>query len=189
MPWLVVGLGNPGPRYAGHRHNIGFMVVDELGRRTGAAFREKFKGLFDRVRMGAEDVVLLEPLTWMNLSGPSVGAAATFFKAEPAGTIVVHDELDLPFGSVQVKVGGGHAGHNGLRSIFDHFPKDFVRVRCGIGRPPHGDVTNWVLSDFDGVDRAVLPDLVARAADAVETIVTRGTDHAMRTVNVRRPDA
>lgn len=184
MTWLVVGLGNPGPGYAGHRHNIGFMVVDELARRAGATFRDKFKGRFTKALIaGREDALLIEPMTYMNRSGISVGAAAAFFKIDPERTIVVHDELDLAFGKLRLKSGGGHGGHNGLRSMYAHFGKDFYRVRCGIGRPPHGDVTNWVLSDFSGDDAPELEGFVDAAADAVETIVLEGLREATNRFN------
>ncbi|MCB9729844.1 MAG: aminoacyl-tRNA hydrolase [Deltaproteobacteria bacterium] len=183
MTWLVVGLGNPGREYAGNRHNIGFMVVDELVRRAGCDWREKFNGRFTKARFGDEDVILLEPLTFMNRSGTSVGAAGAFFKVPQDRAVVVHDELDLAFGQVRVKVGGGHAGHNGLRSIFSHFGKEFVRVRVGIGRPAHGDVSGWVLSDFSKDEAPVVPRLVDAAADAVDRVVREGPGPVMNAYN------
>ena len=185
MPWLIAGLGNPGPKYSAHRHNIGFMVVNELAQRAGASFREKFKGQFTKSMVGRHDAWLLEPMTFMNRSGVSVGAAGAFFGVEQAQTIVVHDELDLPFGAIRVKVGGGHGGHNGLRSIFEHFGRDFVRVRCGIGRPKHGDVSNFVLSNFDGDEQPWLRDVVDAAADAVSTIMEAGAKDAQAQFNGR----
>ncbi|MBW2507411.1 MAG: aminoacyl-tRNA hydrolase, partial [Deltaproteobacteria bacterium] len=136
---LIAGLGNPGPKYANNRHNVGFMVVDELRRRWGAsAFRDKFKGEFTKVRVGSDEVVLLKPLTYMNLSGESVQAAMRFFKVPLEQVVCVHDELDLEFGVVRLKVGGGTAGHNGLRSMVQHCGgPGFVRCRVGIGRPRH----------------------------------------------------
>jgi PTH1 family peptidyl-tRNA hydrolase len=144
--WLVVGLGNPGREYASHRHNVGFLVVEELASRLRAdAFRDKFSAQWTRgaCRSGAaggdEQVVLLQPQTFMNESGRSVQPAAAFFKVEPGNVLVVHDELDLPFGDVRLKMGGGHAGHNGLRSIIQHLgTSDFPRLRFGVGRPPPG---------------------------------------------------
>jgi len=183
VPWLIVGLGNPGPSYSAHRHNIGFMVVDELARRMAERFSEKFKGRVARGRLSGDEVTLLEPLTFMNLSGASVGAASSYYKFTPERVIVVHDELDLPFAQVRVKVGGGHAGHNGLRSIFAHFGSDFVRVRCGIGRPAHGDVSGYVLSGFSPDEQPDLRRLVDDAADAVELIVGRGALEAMNTIH------
>jgi PTH1 family peptidyl-tRNA hydrolase len=137
---LVVGLGNPGRGYASHRHNVGFMAIDELASKVSAdAFREKFSGMYARARLGEEQAVLLKPMTYMNESGRSVQPAMAFFKATPRELIVIHDELDLPFGDVRVKFGGGHAGHNGLRSIIAHVGTgDFGRVRFGIGRPTGG---------------------------------------------------
>ena len=185
MPWLVAGLGNPGPRYAAHRHNIGFMVVDELARRAGTSFREKFKGQFTKSMVNHRDAWLLEPMTFMNRSGVSLGAAGAFYGVPPEETIVVHDELDLPFGAVRVKVGGGHGGHNGLRSIFSHFGKDFVRIRCGIGRPKHGDVSSFVLSNFSDDEQPWLSDVIDAAADAVGTILTAGAKEAQAQYNGR----
>lgn len=185
MPWLLVGLGNPGARYAGNRHNVGFMVADEVVRRARESYRTKFNGELSRVRLAGAEALVLKPMTFMNRSGVSVGACASFFKASPAETIVVHDELDVGFGTLRLKTGGGHAGHNGLRSLFEHFGKDFVRLRVGIGRPPHGDAVGWVLSDFAGDDRADLPDLVTAAADAVELVLREGPALAMNTVNRR----
>jgi peptidyl-tRNA hydrolase, PTH1 family len=183
MSWLIAGLGNPEPRYAGHRHNIGFMVVDELARRTGASFREKFKGRLTKAMVGQRDAWLLEPMTFMNRSGISLGAAGAFYGIGPDETVVVHDELDLPFGAIRVKVGGGHGGHNGLRSIFSHFGRDFVRVRCGIGRPPHGDVSNFVLSNFNSDEQPWLRDVIDAAADAVHAIMDVGPKEAQSRFN------
>ena len=185
MPWLVVGLGNPGPKYSAHRHNIGFMATDEPARQAGASFREKFKGQFTKAIVNRHDAWLLEPMTFMNRSGVSVGAAGAFFGVPPEQTIVIHDELDLPFGAVRVKVGGGHGGHNGLRSIFEHYGRNFVRVRCGIGRPKHGDVSNYVLSNFGGDERPWLGDVVEAAAAAVSTIIEAGAKEAQAQYNGR----
>jgi len=183
MSWLVAGLGNPGPRYAGHRHNVGFMVVEELARRAGASFREKFKGRFTKAMVNQRDAWLLEPMTFMNRSGISLGAAGAFYGVGPEETLVVHDDLDLPFGAVRVKLGGGHGGHNGLRSIFSHFGRDFVRVRCGIGRPRHGDVTNFVLSGFGPDEQPWLTDIVGAAADAVAAVLEAGPVEAQARFN------
>ncbi len=183
MSWLVVGLGNPGPGYSGNRHNIGFMVVDELARIMGERFRQKFKGDHARGRLGNEDLHLLKPMTYMNRSGTSVGAAAAFFKLPPENVVVIHDELDLQFEQLRVKIGGGHAGHNGLRSIFQHFGRDFVRVRCGIGRPAHGDVSDYVLSDFSRDERITLSHAIDDAVRAVELITGRGPLEAMNAIH------
>lgn len=178
---LIVGLGNPGPKYEGTRHNIGFMAIDRWAALLGhPAFREKFKGLFAKVVFGGEDLVLLKPQTFMNLSGESVQAAMTFFKADLKDVIVVHDELDLPFGTLRVKQGGGAAGHNGLKSITRHGGGDgYVRVRMGIGRPPSGRTEGYVLSQFPASDRAELPDVLDETARILECIVREGALEAM----------
>ena len=184
MAWLVVGLGNPGPKYADTRHNIGFMVVDELARHAGVSFKEKFKGHVARASLGGADVILLKPMTFMNVSGVSVGACATFFKIPPERTLVVHDELDLSFGTLRLKLGGGHAGHNGLRSIFAHYGKTFARLRCGIGRPGHaGPVTGHVLGRFDASERAEIDDVITTAVEAVEAVLREGPTLAMNTLH------
>src|SRR4051812_21182127 len=167
---LVVGLGNPGKEYAAHRHNVGFMAVDELASRVRAvSFRDKFSGEYAKAEIAGEPAILLKPMTFMNESGRSVQPAMAFFKVAPKDLIVLHDELDLPFGDVRLKMGGGHAGHNGLRSIMASVGNgDFGRVRVGIGRPPpgfRGDVADYVLSGFDPVERASLPDLLKRAVE------------------------
>lgn len=187
MPWLIVGLGNPGPQYAHNRHNIGFMVVDRLAGVVGGGFREKFHGHVARGTLAGRDVVLLKPMTWMNLSGTSVGEAASFFKTPAAEVIVIHDEIDLPGGDVKVKIGGGHAGHNGLRSIFEHYGKDFVRVRCGIGRPTHGEVHGHVLGDFRGEELITLPTMIEKADKAVALILERGALAAQNATNPKAP--
>ncbi|MGZ4353217.1 MAG: aminoacyl-tRNA hydrolase [Gaiellaceae bacterium] len=182
---LVVGLGNPGREYAGNRHNLGYMVVDELARRHGGSFRAKFSGQLGEVRIGAERVALLKPETYMNESGTSVGAAARFFKLEPADVLVVHDEGDFDLGRMQARLGGGLAGHNGLRSIAQHLrTQDFLRLRVGVGRPERGDprpLADYVLSDFEPHDD--VEGIVARAADAVETVVAEGLEAAQRRFN------
>ncbi len=182
---LVAGLGNPGPKYAGNRHNVGFMVVERLAERWDyVTFREKFKGRFAKASFGGEDVGLLEPLTYMNLSGESVQKALAFFKIGLDDLLVVHDELDLPYGEVRIKVGGGTAGHNGLRSIVRQCGgNDFTRVRVGIGRPRSGAVEGHVLSDFSSDERATLTDVVDRAADMVEAIVDKGPRAAMNALH------
>ena len=173
---LVVGLGNPGRAYAQHRHNIGFMVVGELARRMGESLGQKrFLGRFSTGLVAGRPAPLLLPETWMNHSGRAVARAATFYDTPPEEIVVVHDDLDLAHGRIKVKRGGGHGGHNGLRSIVADFgSRDFLRVRVGIGRPPHGDATDHVLSPFNGDERAELPLIVDRAADAVEVLVRDG---------------
>jgi PTH1 family peptidyl-tRNA hydrolase len=192
-PWLVVGLGNPGSKYANHRHNVGFMVVQrwlDLHAEPGTGdWREKFHGRFATVCGEFGRAVVLQPQTYMNLSGKSVAAAATFHRVALDRIIVVHDEVDFAFGRVAVKRGGGHGGHNGLRDIVASLGNkgDFLRVRVGVGRPAHGDVSPWVLSDFSGVDAAELPDLVDRAQQAVTSIMTHGLAAAMNEFNQKPP--
>ena len=178
---LIVGLGNPGPKYAIHRHNVGFLAVDAMADRWRApAFREKFKGEFTMLSLGGEEVVLLKPMTYMNLSGESVQAAMRFFKVSLEQVLCVHDELDLEFGIVRLKAGGGTAGHNGLRSIVQHCGgPDFVRCRIGIGRPPRGRPEHWVLSDFSSLEKAELPAVLTLAAEMAESNVRDGVRQAM----------
>jgi peptidyl-tRNA hydrolase, PTH1 family len=189
---LVVGLGNPEKKYAKNRHNVGFMVLDSLASDLGAPeWRDKWKGRTTRLpKEAAGEVTLLEPMTFMNLSGESVQPAAAFLKASPSEILVVHDELDLPFGDVRLKVGGGHAGHNGLRSMIEHLGSpDFARVRVGIGRPPpgfRGDVADWVLSNFDGVEAAELPDVIDRSKAAIRRVLKDGMTAAMNATNARK---
>lgn len=173
--YLVVGLGNPGREYARTRHNVGWMVVDELARRHQGSWRGKFSGQMAEIRVGDQRLALLKPETYMNDSGRSVGPAAAFFHLDPKKVLVVHDEGDFELGRLEVKFGGGLAGHNGLRSIADHLgTKDFLRLRIGVGRPERGDprpLADWVLSNFEA--RENVEELVASAADAVEARVTR----------------
>lgn len=182
---LVVGLGNPGTQYARNRHNVGFMVVEQLASAFGfPTLREKFSGLWSKGTIAGEDVVLLQPMTFMNESGKSVQAATAFFHVDPKSAdelLVVHDELDIPFADVRLKVGGGHAGHNGLRSIMGVCGGDFARVRVGIGRPPagfRGEVADYVLANFDAIEAASLPDVLTKAKDAVTQWVQRGAKAA-----------
>jgi PTH1 family peptidyl-tRNA hydrolase len=189
---LVVGLGNPGREYEKSRHNVGFLVADALREAEGwPDYRQKFSGVWTRGSLArGAPVALLKPQTFMNLSGDSVQPAAAFLKAAPADIIVVHDELDLPWSEVRLKVGGGHAGNNGVRSIIQRLGSpDFVRVRVGIGKPPagfRGDGADWVLSTFDPLERAELPDIVARAVDAVRRVAHDGLAAAMNAVNTRK---
>ena len=182
---LVVGLGNPGREYAKNRHNVGWMVVDELARRHGASWREKFAGRLAELRIDGHRVALLKPETFMNDSGRSVAAARKFFKLEPDAILVVHDEVDLESGRLQARLGGGLAGHNGLRSIAAHLKTpDFMRLRVGVGRPERGDrrpVADYVLSDFEAADDAEA--LVGRAADAVEALDAEGLERAQARFN------
>lgn len=181
---LVVGLGNPGAKYSGNRHNVGFMVVDEIARRWSAdPFREKFKAELSRARRGSDEAILLKPQTFMNLSGESVQKALAFYKLGLPDLVVIHDELDLPFGAVRVKLGGGLAGHNGLKSIVQHGGgPNFVRVRVGVGRPPQKGADH-VLSDFNKQECSELPVVLERAAVAVADILERGVSAAMNLHN------
>ncbi len=168
--WLLVGLGNPGEKYAGHRHNVGFMAVDQIsGTYSFPDYKSKFQGLYSEVMIGGEKVALLKPLTFMNESGQSIGKLAKFFKIPPERIIVFHDELDLEPGKIRIKMGGGVAGHNGLKSARAHLgTEDFLRVRIGIGHP--GDknrVSNYVLSDFSKADQKWLDDVLPALADHI----------------------
>ena len=182
---LVVGLGNPGREHAGNRHNVGVMVVEQLAGRYGATWRGKFNGRLAEVRIDDHRVALLAPETYMNESGRSVKAAAGFFKVEPDAILVVHDESDLEPGRLQVRRGGGLAGHNGLRSVAQHLgTTDFLRLRVGVGRPGRGDrrsLADYVLSDFTPEEDA--DELVERAADAVEALDAEGLETAQRRFN------
>jgi peptidyl-tRNA hydrolase, PTH1 family len=173
---LIAGLGNPGREHAADRHNAGWMVVDELARRHSGSFKSKFSGRLAETRVGDARVALLEPETYMNESGRSIAAAARFFKVEPEHVLVVHDDVDLPVGRLQVRLGGGLAGHNGLRSISKALgTPEFLRVRIGVGRPERGDprpVADYVLSSFAPEDD--VESLITRATDAVESLLADG---------------
>lgn len=182
---LVAGLGNPGRQYEQTRHNAGWMVVDELARRHEGSFRSKFAGQLAEVRDGDLRIALLKPETYMNVSGRSVSQATRFFKVDPESLLVVHDDVDLEPGRLQARLGGGLAGHNGLRSIADALgTQDFLRLRIGVGRPGRGDrrpVADYVLSSFEPEVDVVA--LVSRAADAAETIVREGLEPAQQRFN------
>jgi peptidyl-tRNA hydrolase, PTH1 family len=184
---LVAGLGNPGPRHAHDRHNVGWTVVDELARRHDATFKSKFNGRLADVRIDGRRVALLKPETYMNESGRSISAAMRFYKAPIAAVFVVHDDVDLEFGRLQVRAGGGLAGHNGLRSISQALgDPGFLRLRIGVGRPGRGDprgVADFVLAPFDQHEDAEA--LVSRAGDAVESVVVEGLEETQRRFNER----
>lgn len=183
--WLLVGLGNPGREYEKTRHNIGFMVVDELVRRYRApGWREKFGGEIAQT----QDVVMLKPQEYMNVSGQAVQRTQAFYKLLPKDTIIVHDEIDLPFGKLRVKLGGGHGGHNGLRSIIQLTGDAFLRVRCGVGKPTGGkeQVTGHVLGGFSKAEQNELPFMIGGAADAVTLILEKGATAAMNQVNAEK---
>lgn len=172
---LLVGLGNPGAQYAGNRHNIGFMAADEIVRRHGfSAFKtSKFHGLLAEGNIAGTKVLVLKPSTYMNESGRAVSAAVTFYKLSPADVVVLHDEMDLAEAKVRIKVGGGHAGHNGIRSIAAHIGADFKRVRLGVGHPGDQDkVVGHVLKDFAKADQAWLTPLIDAVADNADLLVT-----------------
>jgi PTH1 family peptidyl-tRNA hydrolase len=182
---LVVGLGNPGRKHARDRHNVGFMVVDELARRHDGSFRGKFSGHLAEIRIDGHRLGLLKPDTYMNDSGRSVQPAVSFYKAPLEGLVVVHDEVDLAVGRLQARLGGGLAGHNGLRSIAGRLGSpEFLRLRIGVGRPGRGDppdVADFVLAPFAPEDDEAA--LITRAADAVESLVTNGLDETQRSFN------
>jgi PTH1 family peptidyl-tRNA hydrolase len=182
---LVVGLGNPGREYARNRHNVGWMIVDELARRHGGSWKGKFSGQLSEIRLDGHKLALLKPETFMNESGKSVGAAARFFKLDPDAVLVVHDEGDFDLGRLQARLGGGLAGHNGLRSVAQQLgTQDFLRVRVGVGRPERGDprpLADFVLADFEPHEDAGA--IVARGADAVEAVLRDGLEEAQRRFN------
>ncbi|MGD9957859.1 aminoacyl-tRNA hydrolase [Nocardioides sp.] len=190
--WLVVGLGNPGPSYSGHRHNVGYLVTDELAQRLGAPFRAHKSGRAEVVegRLGAPGqpaprVILMRARGYMNESGGAVSTLAKFYKVEPHRIIAIHDELDLPFGNLRVKLGGGDNGHNGLRSMRSSLGSgDFYRVRAGIGRPPgRQDVADFVLSNYSSSERKELDFQVIHAADAVESLIFEGLERTQSRFN------
>lgn len=194
--WLVIGLGNPGPTYAGNRHNVGAMVVHELASRTGSALRtHKARAAAAQVRIGTglggvpgPPAVLAVPNSYMNESGGPVKALMGFFSVGPERLVVVHDELDIPPGDVRLKLGGGEGGHNGLRSISKSLgTRSYLRVRVGIGRPPgRQDAADFVLRDFSTTERKELPFVLGDAADAVELLVTQGLLAAQQAVHAPR---
>ncbi len=187
--WLVVGLGNPGPSYAGHRHNIGYLVNDELAKRLGGGFRAHKSGRADvvegRIGVPGPRVVLVRPRSYMNEVGGPVKAVASFYKVPPARIVVIHDELDIDFGTLRTKLGGGDNGHNGLKSLRSSFGTgDFYRVRAGIGRPPgRQEVADFVLSNYSSAERKELPFQIDDAADAVECLITEGLERTQQRFN------
>lgn len=170
---LLVGLGNPGAKYAHNRHNIGFMAMDQIATDHGfSPWRSKFQGQVSDGRIGSSKITLLKPATFMNLSGQAVGEAMRYLKMEPADVIVFHDEIDLAPGKVRLKSGGGHAGHNGLRSIHSHIGADYDRVRMGVGHPGHKDaVPGYVLRDFPKADSAWLDDVLRGTGDGIAHLI------------------
>ena len=188
-PALIVGLGNPGPQYDKTRHNVGFMVADALAGRVGSSFSSHKKSNSDIVqaRLDGRSVVVAKPRTFMNLSGQPVAALARFFSVDPANIVVVHDELDIDFGALRLKLGGGEGGHNGLRSISQHLgTKDYLRVRVGVGRPPgRMDPASFVLKPFSKPERKDLGVVIEEAADAAELLLKVGLEAAQNRVHPR----
>ncbi len=184
-PWLVAGLGNPGPEYAGNRHNIGFMVADLLAERMSSRFKShKSRAQVAEGRISGHRVVLAKPMTFMNVSGGPVTALRDFYKLPSANVIAVHDELDIDYPTLRLKLGGGDNGHNGLKSNTKSIGPDYLRVRCGIGRPPgRMDVAAFVLKDFSSAERKELDWFVDRSADAVEALIAEGLERAQSTYN------
>lgn len=177
--WLIVGLGNPGSEYSGNRHNVGQMVLDELAARMGGKFKvhkSRAQVVEGRLGIGGPRVVLAKPMTYMNVSGGPVAALGKFFDIAPDHVIAVHDEIDIPFNTIKLKIGGGEGGHNGLRDISKALDtKDYLRVRVGVGRPPgRMDTADYVLRDFGTAEKKELPLLLDEAADAVELLMAEG---------------
>ncbi|HET6269863.1 MAG TPA: aminoacyl-tRNA hydrolase [Arthrobacter sp.] len=183
--WLIVGLGNPGSEYSQNRHNVGQMVLDELASRVGGGFKShksRAQVLEGRLGIGGPRIVLAKPLCYMNVSGGPVSALAKFYDIDPGHVIAVHDEIDIPFSTVKLKIGGGEGGHNGLRDISKALAtKDYLRVRVGVGRPPgRMDTADFVLRDFSGPEKKELPFLIDSAADAVAALVRDGLTAAQQ---------
>lgn len=185
--WLVVGLGNPGPKYEWTRHNMGFLVVDELAERANLPVqRLKFKALTNTARIGGQSVLLMKPTTYMNLSGEAVGQAARFYKLPPERVLVISDDVALPQGKLRIRRAGSAGGHNGLKNIIAHLGTDqFPRVKLGVGGKPHpdSDMADWVLGKPGGEDRKAMEAAVVRAADAVTLLLEQGVDAAMARFN------
>jgi peptidyl-tRNA hydrolase, PTH1 family len=190
-PWLIVGLGNPGPEYASNRHNVGFMVADLLAERVGGRFKragraqaQVVEGRIGPPGPGNRRVVLAKPMSFMNMSGGPVNALKDFYKVPVANIVAIHDELDIDYGTLRLKLGGGDNGHNGLKSMTKAFGSEYHRVRFGIGRPPgRMQVADFVLRDFSSAERKELDWFVDRAADAVEALVLEGLERAQSTYN------
>lgn len=187
VEWLVVGLGNPGPKYEWTRHNMGFLVIDELAERESIPVqRLKFKALTNTAVIGGRSVLLMKPTTYMNLSGEAVGQAARFYKIPPEQVLVISDDVALPQGKLRVRRSGSAGGHNGLKNIIAHLGSDqFPRVKVGVGGKPHpdSDMADWVLSPFTGQDRKAMEEAISRAADAVTLLLDQGVDQAMAKFN------
>lgn len=185
--WLLVCLGNPGDKYENTRHNVGFMVADEIGQRQHAPIQKiKFKALTNLFTISGEKVLVMKPVTYMNLSGEAVRQAADFYKIDPGHVLVVSDDTALAVGRLRIRRGGSAGGHNGLKSIIQHLGSDqFPRLRVGVGEKPHPDydLADWVLGKFQGEDKKAIDAAVKRAADAVECVIAEGCDRAMNKFN------
>lgn len=187
VAWLVVGLGNPGGKYENTRHNVGFLVADELGERGRFPIqRLKFKALTNTAEIGGQGVLVMKPTTYMNLSGEAVGEAARFYKIAPDHVLVISDDVSLPVGKLRIRTGGSAGGHNGLKSIIQHLGSDqFPRLKVGVGGKPHPDydMADWVLGKLQGEDKKIMDDAVKRAADAIECLLKDGPQKAMNRFN------
>ena len=187
VEWLVVGLGNPGSKYEWTRHNMGYLVIDELAERLDIPVKRlKFKALTNTAVLGGKSVLLMKPTTYMNLSGEAVGQAARFYKIPPERVLVISDDVALPQGKLRVRRSGSAGGHNGLKNILSHLGSDqFPRVKVGVGEKPHpdSDMVDWVLGVFTGQDRKVMEEAIGRAADAVTVLLQHGVDQAMSSYN------
>ncbi len=187
VAWLVVGLGNPGEKYEETRHNVGFMVADELGKRGSFSIQKvKYHALTSTATIGGQGALVMKPTTYMNLSGEAVGEAARFYKIPPDHVLVISDDVDLPLGKLRIRTNGSAGGHNGLKSIIQHLGSDqFPRLKVGVGGKPHPDydMADWVLSKFQGEDKKLIDETVKRAAEAVECLLKDGPQKAMNRFN------